>query len=123
LLAISQAPSPRSKPRSTRANTGSRCDVAPLAIVITKPSSRSSRKSIAAGPCTNFERAKSSDNPDALVGRCTAASTVCGKQNVPPCQGGTRQAFYARGDKCQPLAPRRQGRQTCGVAERAHGRA
>jgi hypothetical protein len=25
-----------------------------------------------------------------------------GKQNVPPFRGGTWQAFYADGDKCQP---------------------
>jgi hypothetical protein len=28
-----------------------------------------------------------------------------GKQNVPPFRGGTWQAFYADGDKCQPARP------------------
>jgi hypothetical protein len=30
-----------------------------------------------------------------------------GKQNVPPFRGGTWQAFYAGGDKCQPVVASR----------------
>jgi hypothetical protein len=37
------------------------------------------------------------------MARCSNSQP--GKQNVPPFRGGTWQAFYADGDKCQPASP------------------